>query len=313
MSIIFMGSPEFAVVSLRKLLQAGLPVSAVVSQPDRPSGRGRKVQPTAVSAFSLQKQIPLFRPQRLRNEETRAQLSQFNPDLFVVVAYRILPRAMLSIPYRGSINLHGSLLPQYRGAAPIQHALLNGEVNTGLTTFLLDEQIDTGGILQQEQVVIHPGDDHGSLQSRMAEQGADLLLETVQKYLAGDLQPAPQPAGEYRAAPRIGSADRLLSFDQSAGQVNNRIRALSPAPGAYCQLDDKQLTIFAAVVVEQDASEEPGTILQSGKEGILVACTQNALLIKELQLKGRKRMAAASFLNGYRLTPGMRLLEGAQS
>jgi methionyl-tRNA formyltransferase len=310
MSIVFMGSPEFAVVSLRKLLQAGLPVSAVVSQPDRPRGRGRKVQPTAVSAFAQQEQIPLFRPQRLRNEEIRMQLSSFNPDLFIVVAYRILPRAMLAVPHRGSINLHGSLLPHYRGAAPIQHALLNGDVQTGLTTFLLDERIDTGGILQQEQVVIHPDDDYGSLQSRMAEQGARLLLESVQQYLAGDLQPVSQPAGEYTAAPKIGTADRLLSWQQSANMLNNRIRALSPVPGAHCHLDNNQLTLFAAEVVEQTITEMPGTILQTGKNGILVACTKNALLIKELQLKGRKRMAASSFLNGYKLSPGMILSDG---
>ena len=310
MSIIFMGSPDFAVVSLRKLLDAGLPISAVVSQPDRPRGRGRKVQPTAVTTFALQNQLTLFRPQRLRSEEIRTQLSHFEPDLFVVVAYRILPESMLSIPQRGSINLHGSMLPHYRGAAPIQHALLNGEEQTGLTTFLLDERVDTGGILLQEQVAIEQNDDYGILQERMAEQGAQLLLESVQQYLAGELHPAPQPAGEFTVAPRIGSADRLLDWQQSASELNNRIRALSPAPGAFCQLDDKQLTLFAAEVVEPAATEEPGTILQTGKTGLLVSCGRNALLIKELQLKGRKRMAAVSFLNGYKLSPGMVLRNG---
>jgi methionyl-tRNA formyltransferase len=309
MSIIFMGSPDFAVVSLRKLLDAGLPISAVVSQPDRPRGRGRKVQPTAVTTFALQNQLTLFRPQRLRSEDIRTQLSHFNPDLFVVVAYRILPKSMLTIPQRGSINLHGSMLPHYRGAAPIQHALLNGEEQTGLTTFLLDERIDTGGILLQERVAIEQDDDYGILKGRMAEQGAQLLLASVQQYLAGELHPAPQPAGEFTAAPRIGSADRLLNWQQSAGELNNRIRALSPAPGAFCQLDDKQLTLFAAEVVES-TPEEPGTILQTGKTGILVSCGRNALLIKELQLKGRKRMAAASFINGYKLSPGMVLRNG---
>ncbi|MBC8478600.1 methionyl-tRNA formyltransferase [bacterium] len=310
MSIVFMGSPDFAVISLQKMLTAGLPVTAVVSQPDRPRGRGRQLQPTAVSSFALEQKLPLFRPHRLRSAETGRQLATFDPELFLVVAYRILPPDLLKLPRRGSINLHGSLLPRFRGAAPIQHALLAGETMTGLSTFLLDEQVDTGGILLQEETPIRPDDDYGSLQERMAVQGAELLLRTVQLYLAGELSPIAQAQEGSSTAPRIGPLDRLLDWDHSAVSLKNRIRALAPTPGAFCQLDEDQLGVFAAEVISRESTPQPGVILAADKRGILVGCGVDALLLKEVQLKGRKRMTAASFLNGHSLHPGARLGNG---
>jgi len=304
MNIIFMGSPDFAVVSLKRLRAAKLPVVAVVTQPDRPRGRGRRTQPTPVALYAEEAGLPLLKPQRLRNREIRQQLLAFEPDLFVVVAYRILPPGILSLPRRGSINLHGSLLPEYRGAAPIQHALIDGERMTGLTTFQLDEQVDTGGILLQRELPIQPEDDFGTLHDRMADLGAELLIETIDGYLTRELEPRSQPPGEYRGAPRITALDRLLRWEQDAKALHNRIRGLSPLPGACCRLDGKQVRVFATSVIAADTPQPPGTVLQAGRQGILVACGADALLITDLQLEGKKRLPAADFLNGHPLHAG---------
>jgi len=315
MRIVFMGTPEFALPSLERL-HAEFSVAAVFSQPDRPQGRGRKLRPSAVSAWALEKGLPLYRPERLKSRATRELLRSLEPDLLVVVAYRLLPEALLSVPVLGAVNLHASLLPLYRGAAPIQRALMNGETVTGLTTFKLDRGMDTGGILLQEEIPIAPEDDYGSLSARLSAAGAPLLLRTVQGLQAGTLQPRPQPPEDpsWPRAPKIQREDRLLNWREDALKLHNRIRGLSPEPAARTFLRGEPWKIFRTRVLEQDYPELlPGTVIRVDRKSLTVACGRGALQLLEIQPAGKKRMPVASYLLGHPLKTGTSFGTGTDS
>ncbi len=305
--LVFMGSPGFALPSLDALVAAGHDLRLVVSRPDQPAGRGRKLRPTEVSARALELGLPLCRPVRMRDPGFLAELRGTEAELFVVVAFRLLPGRILKMPSLGAFNLHGSLLPAYRGAAPIQHALMDGKASTGLTTFLLDRGVDTGGILLQETTPISTGDDLGSLHDRMAVQGAALVVRTVEGLLAGTLTATSQPEGNWPLAPRIEADTRRIDWHRAANMLHNQVRALSPVPAALCRLHDRWLKLFATRVEElptDDSAPAPGTVLETGGEGPLVACGARALRILELAPEGKRRMRAADWLRGYKLEIG---------
>lgn len=304
MRIIFMGTPEFAVASLAALLGAGKEIVAVVTAPDKPAGRGRKLHQSAVKQYALAKGLPLLQPEKLRNPDFLAELKALRADLQVVVAFRMLPEAVWNMPARGTVNLHASLLPQYRGAAPINHAIINGEIESGVTTFLLQHEIDTGSILFAEPVAIGPDDTAGDLHDRLMVVGASLLVKTVNAIASGTATPVPQErlaAGQVlRHAPKIFKEDCLIDWDQPVAAVHNLIRGLSPYPTAYTLLDGKTLKLFEAEKVETTPQHKPGIPYTDGKSFLKFACTNGYISVKALQLEGKKRMDVSEFLKGYR-------------
>jgi len=244
MRIVFFGTPEFAVVSLRRILQSGRhPVAGVVTQPDRPAGRGRKSTPPPVKECALEHGLPFLQPVKLGNSEFLAELNKWGADCFVVVAYRILPEAVFVMPDRGTINLHASLLPVYRGAAPIRWALFDGRDKTGLTTFLIRKKVDTGDVLMTREIAIGPEETHGELSQRMADTGAELLLETLDRWERKEVVPHKQDATLATKAPKITAEDRNIDWSQSPKQIFNRVRGLAPAPGAVSTFRGTQVKI----------------------------------------------------------------------
>ncbi|MFB2120021.1 methionyl-tRNA formyltransferase [Parapedobacter sp. 2B3] len=304
MRIIFMGTPEFAVASLAALLAAGEDIVAVVTVPDKPAGRGRKLQQSAVKQYALSKRIPVLQPEKLRDADFLAQLRAFRADLQVVVAFRMLPEVVWNMPAQGTVNLHASLLPQYRGAAPINHAVINGETESGVTTFLLQHEIDTGHILFTEAVGIGPNDTAGDLHDRLMTVGAQLLVKTVHAIANGTAEPVPQQnlatAGALKHAPKIFKEDCLIEWHEPVASVHNLIRGLSPYPGAHTELDGHTLKIFKAAPEKAAVAHPPGTYLTDGVSLLKVACIDGYIHIEELQLAGKKRMDTADFLRGYR-------------
>src|SRR5690606_35068568 len=301
---IFMGTPEFAVASLAALLGAGNDIVAVVTAPDKPAGRGRKLQQSAVKQYALAQGIPVLQPEKLRDTGFLASLRALHADLQVVVAFRMLPEAVWSMPPHGTVNLHASLLPQYRVAAPINHAVINGETESGVTTFLLQHEIDTGHILFAERVAIGPDDTAGDLHDRLMAVGAALLVNTVDAIANGHVEPVPQAqlAGgtELKHAPKIFKEDGRIDWDKPADDVYNLIRGLSPYPGAYTTLDDHYLKILKATKEKTTVSYPPGTYLTDGSSYLKVACTDGYIHIEELQMAGKKRMDTVAFLRGHR-------------
>lgn len=305
MRIIFFGTPDFAVASLRALLESGHDIAAVVTAPDKPAGRGQQLNESAVKKFAVENGLPVLQPEKLKNPEFLDALRELAAELHVVVAFRMLPEAVWAMPPLGTINVHGSLLPQYRGAAPINWAIINGEGFTGVTTFQLQHEIDTGGILMQAETAILPEDDFGTLYQKLMEQGAALLTETVQELAAGTLKPQPQPqhAAGLKHAPKIFKADCELDFSQPAEAVHNKVRGLSPFPTAFSFLDGKNLRIFKSrfeTVKENHPLPAPATPESDGKTYLRFACTNGWLYAEELQLEGKKRMRVGDFLRGYR-------------
>lgn len=308
--IIFMGTPELACASLRALLQ--MPeanVAAVVTQPDQPKGRGLKLQPSPVKEIGLEEHLPVLQPQRARDESFIDELRRLEPDLIAVAAYgQILPKSILDLPRFGCINVHASLLPKYRGAAPIQWAILNGEAETGVTIMKMDAGMDSGDILTQERTPIERGDNAQTLHDRLGRMGADLLVRTIPDYVAGRLRPVPQPTAGICYAPKIKKHDGHIDWSQPALAVWNRVRAMAPWPGAYGHwtvLSQSCLVkIWAAEVVE--ASGEPGRVLRAGKDGIVIGCGTAALRVLILQREGGRRMNAQEFLSGHDLRPGQK-------
>lgn len=308
--IVFMGTPEFAVPSLRAVLEAGHRVLAVVTQPDRPAGRGQKFQPPPVKVFAEERGIPVLQPGRLRKEPAAVEkLRALKPEAIVVVAFgQILPQEVLDIPPRGCINVHGSLLPAYRGAAPIQWALINGETETGVTTMLMDAGMDTGPILLKEKLPIDPEDDAASLGARMAEVGARLLVETLDQILAGKLEPVPQPAEGVSMARMLKKEDGLLDFSKPAIELHNRVRGVTPSPGAYTWLDGELLKIRKTAVMERGrtaptpsaSGQSPGEIVDVMRYGWVVATGDGYLLVRVVQLPGRRAQEAMEAARGLR-------------
>lgn len=304
MRIVFMGTPEFAVASLEALLEAGENVVAVVTAPDKPAGRGQKLHQSAVKQFALARGLPVLQPEKLRNPGFLTELAALKADLQVVVAFRMLPESVWNMPPLGTVNLHASLLPQYRGAAPINHAIINGENQSGVTTFMLRHEIDTGSILFSEKVPIAADDTAGDLHDKLMVVGADLLVRTVRAIAAGTAVPVPQEvlaAGvALKHAPKIFKEDCQIDWQRSVDTIHNHIRGLSPYPTAYTSFDGKTLKIFRAKKEKTAVQHEPGTYFTDGKTLLKFACTDGYIQVLELQLEGKKRMDVVSFLRGYR-------------
>jgi methionyl-tRNA formyltransferase len=315
MRIVFMGTPSFAVPTLQQLLKTEFSVAGVVCQPDRPSGRGKKVQFGPVKALALSRNIPVVQPEKMKDPTFIETLRGWGPDVIVVAAFgRILPKILLDLPPKGCLNVHGSLLPKYRGAAPIQWAVIHGETETGITIMRMDEGMDTGAILQQEVMAIEPHETAGELGSRMALAGGALLVTTLRGWLAGTLTPYPQNESEATLAPMLRKEDGLIDWNWPARSIANRIRGLSQWPGGYTYLQDGRLGIWKVEVEgsEQDigstASQKrqaPGTISAVTKKTIQVQTGQGNLVLLDIQPENKKRMQVSDFLAGHRVEAGM--------
>ena len=305
-----MGTPELARVTLTTLVSSGFPVVAVVTQPDKPRGRDLKVSPSPVKEWAVTQQLPVLQPEKARSPELLAALKNFAPDLIAVAAYgQILPSSILDLPRFGCLNVHTSLLPKYRGAAPIQHAILNDEAETGVTIMKMDSGMDTGQIVAQERTPIRAEDTSESLHDRLAQLGANLLARTIPDYVSGSLQPHPQPTQGVSYAPKITRAHGLLDWNLSARALWNRVRGLVPWPGAHTHLLSQParplIKIWDAEVVEQKGS--PGEILAIDEVGIVVGSGHDALRLLSLQREGGRRLTATQFQAGYSFKPGDRL------
>lgn len=303
MKIVFMSTPEFGIPSLKKLFENNYKIAAVVSSPDKERGRGKKITPTPVKEFALQNNLDVLTPVSLKEESFIESLKKLEADLFIVVAFRILPKEVYTIPRLGSFNLHGSLLPKYRGAAPIQWSLINGVKETGLTTFFLEEKVDTGNIIMQKVMPIDDEDDFGSLYSKMMNAGADVVLETVKLIESGNVKLMKQDNSLATPAPKITKEICLIDWNKSAFEIHNLVRGLSPHPGAFFEHNNKIYKIYKTRIIEELTSNvishsESDRFTQTKTE--LFVQTGNGLLqILEIQQEGRKRMNTEDFLRGY--------------
>jgi len=300
MKIIFMGTPEFSIPSLKILLESTHKILAVVTQPDRERGRGQKISFTPVKQFAVENNIPVYQPEKLKdNAEFVEQMKSLQPDLFVIVAFRILPKEIFEIPKFGSFNLHASYLPKYRGAAPIQWALINGDEETGLTTFKLAEKVDTGNIYLQQKIEIFPDDNFETLHDRMSELGSKLVLDTVNLIENGKYELKKQDDSLASPAPKITKEICKIDWNKSAEEIHNLIRGLSPFPGAYFSFNNKVIKIFKTEIVK-DANLKPFEFHQTKSE-FIIGCGMDALRILEIQQEGKKRMGTEEFLRGFRI------------
>lgn len=303
-----MGTPEFAVAPLKRLLDDGYNVSAVVTGPDKPAGRGLKPRMSAVKEFALQHDLPVLQPEKLKDPDFIESLRSLSPDIIIVVAFRMLPTEVWTIPPLGTFNLHASLLPQYRGAAPINRAIMNGEEITGVTTFLLNQNIDTGNILLQKEVVITDNDNAGSLHDKLMESGSALVSETVHAIIHKNIQPVAQDSltenTELKPAPKIFREDCLIHWNAPSMQIYNQIRGLSPYPAAYTTLQSPdgrsfQMKVFKTSVISGKASEKPGNIDTDGRTFVSIATADSWINLEEIQLEAKKKMRIDEFLRGF--------------
>jgi methionyl-tRNA formyltransferase len=310
--IVFMGTPELAAVSLRALIASrAFEIAAAVTQPDQPKDRGLKLQASPVKEVAHRENLPVLQPERAREENFIKQLAALQPELIAVAAYgQILPKTILDLPRFGCLNVHTSLLPKYRGAAPIQHAILNGDAETGVTIMKMDAGLDTGDTLTQEKTPISARDNSQTLHNRLAELGANLLVRTIPDFVAGKIQPRAQPSDGVTYAAKIKKQDGQVDWTQPARVVWNRVRAMVPWPGAFTHLSETPhpllLKIWDAETVE--LSGEPGEVLHADKSGIVIGCGSGALKILALQREGGRRMNAAEFLAGHPLRAGEKLV-----
>lgn len=310
MRIVFMGTPDFAIPSLSILLENGYDIAAVVTAPDKAAGRGRKVRMPALKTFALKHELPVLQPERLKDPAFLGELKALRAELFIVVAFRMLPEVVWQMPPLGTFNLHASLLPQYRGAAPINRAIMNGESETGLTTFFLQHEIDTGQILLQDRVEIGGNETAGELHDRLMDKGAQLVLQTVRAIEDGQAQGVAQDtlvhaevhAGrELKQAPKLYKEDCRINWHRSLDEIHNHIRGLSPYPAAFTELNGKSLKIFSSTKEESIHQLPPGRFISDEKTYMKVAVQGGFIDIGELQLEGKRRMGIAEFLKGYRL------------
>ncbi len=306
MRIIFMGTPDFAVASLKKLVDSGYNIIGVITAPDRPAGRGRKIQKSAVKEFAEEKNLRILQPTNLKSAEFQSELKTLQPDLQVVVAFRMLPKSVWQLSPKGTINLHASLLPDYRGAAPINWAIINGEKETGVTTFFINENIDTGDVILQEKVSISDDENAGELHDKLMEVGADLLAKTVSKIKEGNVPKTSQSfSDDLKKAPKIFKEDTRIDFSRTVYEVHNFIRGLSPYPAATTTLLNGEekipLKIFKAEKPESGAPKSYGQIQTDQKTHLEIACADGWIDLLELQPAGKKRMDVRSFLNGFML------------
>lgn len=318
--IIFMGTPDFAVPSLSALLEDGNNVVAVITQPDRPKGRGRKLTPTPVKQLAMSAGLPVLQPSKIRSAGFRQELADLKPDIIVVTAYgRILPLPILNLPPYGTINVHGSLLPKYRGAAPIQWALINGDQETGVTIMQMDEGMDTGDILLTEKIAINTDDTAGTLAARMAEVGGRALIRALALLRAGRLEAIGQDDTLASLAPPLSKEAGQPDWTQPAATLSCLIRGLDPWPGTYINIDGQRLKICAPQVINSATDEQmyfaaedagpplPGTLCRANAKGLLIATGRDFLLIREIQPPGKRRMTVDAYLRGHSLKPGIRL------
>lgn len=306
--IIFMGTPEFAVASLNALVKNDYNIVAVITAPDKPSGRGMKLSESAVKKYALDHGLPLLQPEKLKNPEFLSALQSLKADLQIVVAFRMLPEVVWSMPPMGTINVHGSMLPQYRGAAPINWAIINGEKETGVTTFKLQHAIDTGDILLQERIPIADDETAGQLHDRMKDIGATLLVKTVEGLMNKTLKEKSQStitqSGNeitHRHAPKIFTDTCRIDWNQPVDHIYNLIRGLSPYPAAFTMLDGKTVKIFSCRKSYQQPTQSPGSHTTDGKNFLRFFAGDGCIDITELQIEGKKKMAITDFLRGYRL------------
>lgn len=306
MKIVFFGTPEFAVESLDKLIEAGFDVAAVVTMPDKIAGRGHKLIESDVKKYALSKGIPVLQPEKLKAPDFIARLREINADLFIVIAFRMLPEIVWAMPPLGTFNLHASLLPKYRGAAPINWAVINGEKETGVTTFFLKHEIDTGDIIRQEKIDILPEDNVGSVHDKLMHLGAEMVVKTVREIENGEVKTTPQPEGEHIPAPKIFKDTCRINWDRPAPEIHNLVRGLSPYPSAWTTMTEEKnpdnaidVKIFETKPFEADICDtNPGEIILM-KDRLLVSAKDSLLEILSLQPAGKKRMETSAFLRGY--------------
>lgn len=309
MNIVFMGTPDFAVESLSKIYEAGHNVLAVVSQPDRPSGRGMKLVPTPVKEYALSKNIKVYQPEKIKhNEEFINEIKSLKPDVIVVVAYgKILPIDILNIPKYGAINVHGSLLPKYRGSAPIQWAIINGEEKTGITTMYMSEGMDTGDMILKQEVKIDDNDTYGTLYDKLKRVGGKLIVETLEKVADGTVTREKQ-SEDFSLAPMIEKNMGNIDWNKSAIEIRNLIRGLNPMPGAYTYLGEDKIKIWSSEVIQDVAINNfaPGMIIKSNStEGLFISTGNGILKIIEMQMPNSKKMLATDYLRGHVVEEGI--------
>ncbi|MGU3469774.1 methionyl-tRNA formyltransferase [Paenibacillus sp. D51F] len=310
MRIVFMGTPDFAVPSLLWLLgpearSLGCEVVGVVTQPDRPKGRKRELTPPPVKVAALEHGLPVLQPERMRRPEAVEELKLLAPELIVTAAFgQILPVAVLEMPRLGCINVHGSLLPKYRGGAPIQRSIMNGETETGVTIMHMAEGLDTGDMISRVVVPITDGDDSGTMFAKLSDAGARLLADTLPQLLAGEAPRVPQDDSEATYAPNLSRDDERLDWSRGARELFNQVRGLSPMAGGFTLLGDEPFKVRACRVEREDGSGAPGEVIDAGEEGIVVQCGSGRLLLTEIQPAGKRAMAAAEWLKGARLQRG---------
>jgi len=306
LKLVFCGTPGFAVPSLERLAEAGFEIALVVTQPDRPRGRGMELALSPVKQAALRLGLPVVQPEKIKsNAEFQARLEAIRPDAIIVVGYgRIVPQWMLDLPRLGNINLHASLLPKYRGAAPIQWAIANGESVTGVTTMKIDAGLDTGDILLQQEIAIAPDDTAETLAARLAEPGADLLVETLRGLEDGTIQPRPQDNRSATLAPILRKEDGRIDFRRSAGEIRNRLRGFQPWPGGFTTFRGKNLQVANATVAQRTL---PAGELRMEVDGLFVGCGNSSLALLEVQPEGKKKMPVRDFVHGYRPQSGERL------
>ncbi len=311
MRVVFMGTPDFAVGTLEKLVETGHEVVGVVTQPDKPKGRGKAMQPTPVKEAALKHGLQVYQPRKVREESFQEVLRELAPEVIVVVAFgQIIPKSILELPKYGCLNVHASLLPKYRGAAPIQWAVIDGEKTAGVTIMKMDEGLDTGDMYSVAEIPLSADETGGSLFDKLSSLGAELLADTLPKVAAGELTAVPQPEEsptEY--ARMISKEDGRIDWCRPAEELERRIRGVIPWPGAFSRLNNKTLKIWKAEILETDSDLEPGQVTAADKEGLVIQTGKGQIRITDLQLEGKKRMDAAAFLRGYQIETGTRLGE----
>jgi len=308
--IVFMGTPEFAVASLQAIMATEHQVVGVITAPDKPAGRGRKLHESAVKKYAMAQGLNVLQPSNLKDPEFLESLKELQADLQVVVAFRMLPKQVWEMPPLGTFNLHASLLPEYRGAAPINWAIINGENLTGVTTFYINEDIDTGAIIKQAAVEISRSDTAGDLHDKLMRIGSQTVVETIEKIEKGNISPQKQQSGQFKAAPKLNKENCRIQWENSAESIYNQVRGLSPYPGAWTYLENNrshiELKIYRAEALKEDHELEPG-MLSVSKKNIRVAVKDGFIDIMDLKMSGKKRMDAKSLLNGYEFHAGCKL------
>ena len=303
--IIFMGTPDFAASNLQALIDGPDDIVAVVTQPNRPKGRGKKLTPPPVKLLAESADIPVLQPAKIRTEEFLNGLLSYQPDLIVATAYgRILPRSLLELAPMGSINVHGSLLPLHRGAAPIQWSVIKGDKEVGVTVIRMDEGMDTGDILLQTSIPAAADETASTLFDKLAQLGSETLLKAIKGLKDGTIAATPQDHSQATEAPMLKKSDGLIDWTKNAGELESLIRGLDPWPSAFCFLDGKRLRLFKPEIAYKENNAQPGSLLRADKRGLLIVCGKDTLLVKEIQPEGKKRMTVEAFLCGCSLEPG---------